>query len=424
MKQSVLKLFAVSGKEIRILLKDRGILALLFLMPLIFGLMLSNLNVQLSGSDEEEDEAAIVFPIYVVNQDSGPFGQQVTDALLAMAMLDVTFEESVATADDDVRQGEKLAAVVIPAGFSEKIDAYEATEIEVIVDPTQEEYASFVTGLTNFAVTGPTVAGEVQYGVRTILAESGLLEGADPALLRAAEAQSVGAIMTRLLAMQEDPAIIIETEMTTEEEDLGWSEGGIFVFFMTAFAVMFAFFLVGVIGQSLHRDKDNGSLRRLLAAPLSRASIIGGNSLAYMIFVAMQVIFLFGVSAVAFSMPLGDSPLFLLLITIALGLVVATMGLMIAALTKTGKQADSVGIMLGFILAGLGGALPVGPPLYESDGFLGLLSRLTPHAHAVKGFRMAIAGTGTNQEILLQVLILLAFAAVFFAVARWRFKFE
>ncbi len=424
MKQSVLKLFAVSGKEIRILLKDRGILAMLFLMPLIFGLMLSNLNVQMSGTDEEEDEAAIVFPIYVVNQDTGPFGRQVTDALLAMAMLDVTFEESVATADDDVRQGEKLAAVVIPAGFSEQIDAYEATEIEVIVDPRQEDYASFVTGLTNFAVTGPTVAGEVQYGVRTILADSGLLEGADPAMIRAAQAQSVGAIMTRLLAMQEDPTIIIETEMTTEEEDLSWSEGGIFVFFMTAFAVMFAFFLVGVIGLSLHRDKDNGSLRRLLAAPLSRASIIGGNSLAYMIFVAMQVIFLFGVSAVAFSMPLGDSPLFLVLITIALGLTVATMGLMIAAVTKTGKQADSVGVMLGFILAGLGGALPVGPPLYESDGFLGLLSRLTPHAHAVKGFRMAIAGTGTSQEILLQVLILLAFAAVFFAVARWRFRFE
>jgi ABC-2 type transport system permease protein len=230
--------------------------------------------------------------------------------------------------------------------------------------------------------------------------------------------------MTQLLAMQEDPPIVIETETPTEEEDPSWSGGGIFAFFMTAFAVMFAFFLVGVIGQSLHRDKDNGSLRRLLAAPLSRASIIGGNSISYMIFVALQVIFLFGVSAVAFSMPLGDSPWFLVLITIALGLAVATMGLMVAAVTKTSKQADSLGLMLGFILAGLGGALPVGPPLYETDGFLGLLSRLTPHAHAVKGFRMTIAGTGTNGEILLQVLILLAFAAVFFAVARWRFKWE
>jgi len=424
MKRTLLNATAVSGKEIRILLKDRGNLAILFLMPLLFSVMLSNLNVQLSGSDEEADQAAITFPIYLVNQDTGTFGRQVSDALLAMDMLDVTFEASVETADDQVRQGEKLAAVIIPAGFSESIGAYEPTEIVVIVDPLQEEYASFVTGLTNFAITGPTVVGEVQYGVRTILAESGLLEGADPAVVQAAEAQSVGAIMTQLLAMQENPAISIETDKPAGEEDSGWQSGDIFIFFMTAFAVMFAFFLVGVIGQSLHRDKDNGSLRRLLAAPLSRASIIGGNSLAYMTFVALQVIFLFGFSAIAFSMPLGETPLFLVLITIALGLAVATMGLMIAALTKTSKQADSLGTMLGFILAGLGGALPVGPPLYESDGFLGLLSRLTPHAHAVKGYRMAMAGTGTNQEILLQILLLLLFAAVFFGVARWRFKWE
>ncbi len=424
MKRTLLNTIAVSGKEIRILLKDRGNLAILFLMPLLFSVMLSNLNVQLSGSDEEADQAAITFPIYLVNQDTGPFGQQVSDALLAMDMLDVTFETSVETADDQVRQGEKLAAVIIPAAFSEKIDAYEPTEIVVIVDPLQEEYASFVTGLTNFAVTGPTVVGEVQYGVRTILAESGLLEGAEPEVVQAAEAQSVGAIMTQLLAMQENPAISIETETAAGEEESGWSSGDIFIFFMTAFAVMFAFFLVGVIGQSLHRDKDNGSLRRLLAAPLSRASIIGGNSLAYLTFVALQVIFLFGFSAIAFSMPLGDTPLYLVLITIALGLTVATMGLMIAALTKTSKQADSLGVMLGFILAGLGGALPVGPPLYESDGFLGLLSRLTPQAHAVQGYRMAMGGTGTDQEIILQFLILLGFAAVFFAVARWRFRWE
>lgn len=422
--QTLQKTIAISGKEIRILLKDRGNLAILFLMPLVFGMMLANLNVQLGGSDEEGEEAAITFPIYVVNLDNGPFGQQVTDALRAIDVLDVTFESSVDTADDNVRQGEKLAAVIIPADFSDKINAYEATGVEVIVDPIQEDYASFVTGLTNFAITVPTVIGEVQYGVQTILDESGVLEGADEALRQAMVAQTVGATMTQLQAMQENPAITIEMETPTEAEDDGWGPGNIFIFFMSAFAVMFAFFVVGVIGQSLHREKDSGSFRRLLAAPLSRASIIGGNSLAYMTFVGLQVIFLFGFSAVAFSMPLGDMPVLLILNTIILGLTVATMGLMIAALTKTAKQADNLGVLLGFVLAGLGGALPVGPPIYETDGLLGLLSRLTPHSHAIKSYRMIMAGTGTTEEILLQILILSLFAVVFFAVARWRLKWE
>lgn len=421
---SLQKIVAITSKELRILLKDRGNVMILFFMPLLFGLMLSNLNVQMIGDDEDGESAAITFPIYLVNQDDGRFARQVVDALEDMAMLEITELSSREEADDNVRQGERLAAVIIPAGFSEKIDAYEQTEVEVIVDPLQEEYASFVTGLTNFAVTGPTVVGEVQHGVRSIIEDSGVLEIADPAVIEALEAQSVGAVMTQLQAMQENPAIVVETQASTSDEDGGWSSSDIFVFFMTAFAVMFAFFLVGAIGQSLHRDKDNGSFRRLLAAPMSRATIISGNSLAYMTFVALQVIFLYGFSAIAFGMPLGENPFLLILITIALGLTVATLGLMIAALAKSSKQADNLGTMLGFVLAGLGGAIPVGPALYEMEGFLGFLSRLTPHAHAIKGYRLIMSGSGAAGDILLQVLILLGFSAAFYIVAQWRFKWE
>ncbi len=416
-------MLAITGKELRILLTDRGTLMILFLMPLLFGLMLSNLNVQMSDEAEEES-AAVIFPVYVVNEDNGPFGEQVVDALSDMEMLDITFESSRAEADDSVRQGEKLAAVVIPAGFSDNINAYEPTTVDVIVDPLQEEYASFVTGLTGFAVTGPTVIGEIQFGVHSIMEESGVLEGAPPDLARAAEAQSVGAIMTQLQAMQADPAIVVKTETTAAEEDGGWSPSDIFIFFMSAFAVMFSFFLVGIIGQSLHRERDHGSFRRLLAAPLSRASIISGNSLAYMIFVALQVIFLYGFSAVAFGMPLGDRLWLLVLITIVLGVVVATMGLMIAALTRSVKQADNVGMMLGFVLAGLGGGIPVGPALYEQEGFLGLVSKLTPHAHAIYGYRMIMGDSGTIGDVLLQIGILALFAVAFFVVASWRLKWE
>jgi ABC-2 type transport system permease protein len=243
-------------------------------------------------------------------------------------------------------------------------------------------------------------------------------------MVQAAEAQSVGAIMTQLQAMQEDPAIVVESETQIDEEGGGWSPSDIFIFFMSAFAVMFSFFLVGVIGQSLHREKDHGSFRRLLAAPISRASIISGNSLAYMVLVALQVIFLYGFSAVAFGMPLGDRPLLLILITIVQGVTVATMGLMIAAIARSSKQADNVGLMLGFVLAGLGGGIPVGPALYEQGGFLGIVSNLTPHAHAIYGYRMIMGGSGTSGEILLQIGILALFAVAFFAVAIWRLKWE
>ena len=77
-----------------------------------------------------------------------------------------------AAADRLVGNGTKLAAVIIPAGFSQRIDAYEQATVRVLVDPVQEEYGSIVTGLVNYAVSPVTVQGEIQYGIRTLLEEA------------------------------------------------------------------------------------------------------------------------------------------------------------------------------------------------------------------------------------------------------------
>ena len=77
--------------------------------------------------------------------------------------------EDVAEAEQRVIQGETTAAIIIPADFSEKIDAYTPTSIEVIVDPAEPEAASIVTGIMNQVVGEVTIWGEIQYGVRTIM---------------------------------------------------------------------------------------------------------------------------------------------------------------------------------------------------------------------------------------------------------------
>jgi ABC-type multidrug transport system permease subunit len=55
---------------------------------------------------------------------------------------------------------------------------------------------------------------------------------------------------------------------------------------------------------------------------------------------------------------------------------------------------------------------------------LGFLSRLTPHAHALQGYRLILSDTGDSADIMLQVAILLVMAVVMFAIATWRLKFD
>ena len=148
--------------------------------------------------------------------------------------------------------------------------------------------------------------------------------------------------------------------------------------------------------------------------------------IAYGILVIIQVLLVFTIAGIFFGMELGNSYAALFLITLVLALVVSSMGLMIAALVRSGKQAESIGMVLGFLLAGLGGCITLGSitPVYLQDNTLGTISQFTPHAHALYGYyKLMVLGSGFV-DILPQVGILLVFSLVFMIIAAWRLRFQ
>ena len=412
---------SVAWKEIQLITKDRGSLAVLFLLPLLFGSLYGSINLQMSNSG---DDPTILLNVCLVNEDVGIFGEQVAEALEGIGELEIETLDAVAEAEQRVADGEATAAIVIPADFTQKIDAYTPTTIEAIVDPAQPESASIVTGIMNRVVAEVTIWGEIQYGIRTILNESGVLADASAEVRRAVEAQNLGVIMTRLDEMRRDPAIVV----ASEDLEGAKIEGGITIFFalmFPGFTVMFAFFTVGMSGASLLNERETGTLRRLLAAPIPRGAIIAGKMLAYMLLVCLQVVVLFGVANILFDMPLGKSPVALVLLTLVLALAATAMGMLVAALSRTAKQADNVGTVLGFVLAGIGGCIAMSrTPITRTEGFMGVLSKLTPHAHALEGYYSLMAENATFAQVLPEIGILLAMGTVFFLIAMWRFKFE
>jgi ABC-2 type transport system permease protein len=127
-------------------------------------------------------------------------------------------------------------------------------------------------------------------------------------------------------------------------------------------------------------------------------------------------------------MPLGDSPLGLLALTLALALASTGLGMLIGSLARTRKQAGAIGTVLGFVLFFASGLPPssISRAGYESglEGLRLYLSQLTPHAHAYDGYlNMMISGAGLA-DILPNVLALLGFGLVFFLLGVWRFRFE
>ena len=399
---------AVAWKELQVLFKDRGQLAVLFLMPVMFA---SVIGSAFGGGTPG-------LAVYLVNQDTGPYSAQIVEILHEIEALRIEELDTVGQADKQVADGEALAAIVIPPDFSQKIAAFEPTKVRVIVDPAQQQYGGIITGIVNEVVTPVIYQGEIQYGIRTVMDESGAFDKADPQVRSAVEAQTMGVVMTQLAEMFENPQITVTGEdlegVKTQSLDSAYS------YYMPSYAVMFAFFIVGTIAVSLLTEKEEGTFRRLLASPLHRGSIIAGKMLAYMLVVGLQVLLVLGVGSVFFDIPLGDSPLGLVLITLTLALAAASLGMLVGALARTRSQADGVGFVISIVLGAVGGSI-IGLP---DEGFLHVLSQFTPHSHAIEGYLKLMSQGAGVVEILPQVGLLAGVGVLFFVIAMWRFKFE
>jgi len=405
---------AVAWKELLIVLRDKGALAVYFLMPLLFASLLG-MAFGNAGNEEKQIEISVL----LVNQDGGSYSQMLVDGLKGAEVLVVEELSDAAVADRRVAAGDAAAALVIPADMTARIDAGEPVAVTMVKDPAQQEAASIVAGIANQAMAEIDVLGELRYGIRAVLAQSPEHDQTSPEMRQAVEAQTLGVLWTAVQQMRQNPVIAVGDEAVAGAAELKpWDP---VTYYVPSFTVAFAFFLVGTMASVLLSEKEEGTFRRLLSSPMLRGSIVGGKILAYFIVVLLQVTVMFAAGYALFKMPLGKSPLALVLLSVALALASSSLGMLLGALCKSSKQADRLGMVLGFVLLALGGSVF---PLFRAEGFVGILSRLTPSAWGIEGYMGVIADGWGLAQAAPNILAMLGFAAVFFAVAVWRFRFD
>jgi ABC-2 type transport system permease protein len=420
--------WTMARKDLKVLFKDKGQLAVIFALPILLSLIFGLVFTSLAGSAGPSGEPRMVIKAYVVVEDQGPYGAQVESVLRDIRPLRLIRARTVETADTKVAEGEAAAAIIIPTDFSAKIDSNQPTSVKLIKDPTRQEEARIVAGILNEVLTELSVRAEVEYGIRAVFEKTGALEGASPEVARAAQAQTMGAIWTAVQGIRQSPALAVQRQDLSGEERVIPVSGLVFALYVPMFATMFAFFLVGFMAESILGERLAGSFRRILAAPVHRGTVIAGKMLAFIGVVFLQMLILFGIGSAFFDMPLGDSPLGLLALTLALSLASTGLGMLLGSIAHTRRQAGAIGLVLGFVLFFASGLPPasISRGGYELglEGFRLYLSQLTPHVHAYDGYlRLMIEGAGAA-DVLPNVLVLLGFGIVFFLVGVWRFKYE
>jgi ABC-2 type transport system permease protein len=181
------------------------------------------------------------------------------------------------------------------------------------------------------------------------------------------------------------------------------------------------FFIITTISASLFREKSEGTLRRLQAAPISQAALLAGKLLPYYLLNLIQIVLMLAVGVLVFHIGLGSHPLALIPLSLATAAAATGLGLLITSLGKTQEQVGSLSTVLSIVLSALGGLMV---PVYVMPAFMQKLSLAIPHAWALTGFQdVMVRGQGLD-AVLPVVGVLMAYALVFWVLALWRFRFD
>ncbi len=194
-----------------------------------------------------------------------------------------------------------------------------------------------------------------------------------------------------------------------------------------AYTVMFAFFLVINVGWIFVAERRQGTLKRLRAAPVTRAQILLGKLIPYFLLSVAQGAFLLLAGRVIFGMrwgpnswSLGEQVLCLLPVVLCTSLAAMGLAILVAALARTEVQVTLYGAVPVLLLALIGGCVLPRDMMSEQAQ---RISFLTPQGWALDAYRELLFADPTYTPNLIIVAracgVLVVFAAVFLGLA-WK----
>jgi ABC-2 type transport system permease protein len=168
-------------------------------------------------------------------------------------------------------------------------------------------------------------------------------------------------------------------------------------------------------------ERQQGTLRRLLTTPSSKATFLLGTISGQVAVALIQMLLLVGFGMLVMKLNWGREPVALFIVLFTSALAAAAFGTMLGTFIKTENQAGGISTMFGMVFALLGGCwypLELFPPAVQN------LVKVLPTTWAMQGMLDLVLRGGGLVDILPEVGVLLGFAAVFFTIGVLRFRYE
>jgi ABC-type multidrug transport system permease subunit len=288
-----------------------------------------------------------------------------------------------------VIKGKYACALLIYKGFQDSLEAGNATPVELVYDRSREmEIGIFQQNLisTLMSSTGEII---VKKSIEKYLQDQfpDIDKSASDNILRTA------------INNDNNTIAIKWTSVVGEKNDtkLGLIQA------VAGTAILMLLFSVAGVGTSILEEKENGTINRLLYSPLKGSTILYSKMLFAFFISMLQLTAMFLFAWLVLNMDLSVNIPGLILMIIATSFAVSSLGIFLAAVTKTRQQAQNLSTIIILVMSAIGGSMI---PLFIMPSILQKIALLSVNYWGIQGFYDLFWRVLPLEEILPKILIL------------------
>lgn len=397
------KIWYVAAKDLLQLTKDRVGLIWLIALPLILMGVLGSLTDQIASNS-----GSIKATLPVVNHDNGPLSTELIAALRRAPSLIIQMHTDQAAMEKAVRDGDQVGLLIIPAGFTAALQSPHpsARVTYYAVSGNNDQRATIASYSVQNVVqrfawtsaTGNAIATALQRAAGHV----------DPALTRQLTAQASA-------QLAQSPPVAVQTVNATGRK-INYQDQTV-----PGYALMFALFGITAGAGALLEEKESGTVKRLLIAPLPPLALLGGKALALFLQSLAQLALLFALGALLFKIDLGPSLPALALLIVGTSLAATGVGMALISFVKTQRQLRPISTLVVLGFSAIGGSWF---PVSLEPQWMQNLSKVSLNAWAMQGFNGLMIFGKTFADVLPNILALFVYALICFAIAVRLFRFR
>ena len=382
--------------ELKLFLNNRAELAFSIALPiLLFALMYAALST----------ESDVFTPARVVDLDGGAQARELVarlDSLDAVQVEERTESDAIAALD----RSAILFAVVIPAGFSEAMEAGEPTPLVFRQRGNGGDTGQIVAAIVRGVARDMATSARVRNHTQQALAESGIA----PERIEA----EVGA---QLASLRTDPPVVVVVRRPGQDMEEG-SNSGLFSRLLPGLIVMFIMFSVTLAAQALVDDRRNGTLERLMTTRLGVNQLFIGKLLSGVTRALLQTVVMLSLAFIVFRP--GGPLAYVELLAFAMLAATAFTGvsLVIGAVARTRNQATWAAVFFTLLMVVFSGTF------FEitEGSLMHTISRATINAYAIDAMQNIIAQGEHLAQQWLEIAVMVGVAVVGLTAARLLFR--